>query len=199
MAAPRKTYCVRGHKLSPENVYVYGKDRVCKSCCAIRGKEAWKDLTKRQHKLAVARKWVKSRYDAGFCKCGKSIQGTVKCKNCLAKDRSRYRSNSRFELKKEVLAHYGPNGTCRCSWIFCGITDIDMLSIDHIDNSGGHERRTTSYSGGMTFYAKLKRNGYPPGFQTLCHNHQWKKEILRRREQLAADNSASSLNISLSA
>jgi len=31
---------------------------------------------------------------------------------------------------------------------------------------------------------KLKRDGYPEGLQTLCHNHQWKKEILRRREDL---------------
>jgi hypothetical protein len=134
-------------------------------------------------------------YEAGLCvRCGKRPATTTSgdggnggkrikfCQPCRIVYNNR-KNQARVLLKQTVLSHYGPKGVCRCSWPFCGTTDMDMLSIDHIDNSGGHERRTTSYAGGMSFYAKLKRSGYPPGFQTLCHNHQWKKEILRRREQ----------------
>ena len=101
------------------------------------------------------------------------------------------RSRQREELKREVLAHYGPNGVLKCSWEDCEVCDVDMLSLDHIENDGNTDRNITakvkgktSHSGGITFYAALKREGYPEGLQTLCHNHQWKKEILRRRRDL---------------
>ena len=32
-------------------------------------------------------------------------------------------------------------------------------------------------------YKARRKAGFPDGFQTLCHNHQWKKELMRRREQ----------------
>jgi hypothetical protein len=59
-----------------------------------------------------------------------------------------------------------------------------MLTIDHIDNSGAADRKKGNQYGGVQFYVILKNAGYPDGFQTLCHNHQWKKEMLRRREDL---------------
>jgi hypothetical protein len=74
-------------------------------------------------------------------------------------------------------------GTLGCCWEGCSIVDPDMLTLDHINNDGNVTRKG-SYKGGVSFYAKVKRDGFPEGFQTLCHNHQWKKEILRRREDL---------------
>jgi hypothetical protein len=56
-----------------------------------------------------------------------------------------------------------------------------MLSLDHIQSDGAEHRR--EIPGPMEIYLFCKKNGIPEGFQTLCHNHQWKKEILRRREQ----------------
>jgi hypothetical protein len=40
-AVPRshKTHCYRGHHLSKENCYIYGKTRQCKQCTAIRAKK----------------------------------------------------------------------------------------------------------------------------------------------------------------
>jgi hypothetical protein len=58
-----------------------------------------------------------------------------------------------------------------------------MLSIDHAENNGAEERRNNKSNAGITFYAKLKSLGFPVGYQTLCHNHQWKKELMRRREK----------------
>lgn len=31
----RKTYCIRGHKLTEDNIYRYGSSRVCKTCKQI--------------------------------------------------------------------------------------------------------------------------------------------------------------------
>jgi hypothetical protein len=90
--------------------------------------------------------------------------------------------NARQLLKTELLTHYG-GGQLRCCWDNCPITDIDMLTIDHVDNSGAeHRRQAGSYGKATKLYANLKKRGFPSGFQTLCANHQIKKEILRKRE-----------------
>jgi hypothetical protein len=51
-----------------------------------------------------------------------------------------------------------------------------MLTIDHEKNDGAEERKKY----GSSLYLYLRKN-FPDGYQTLCHNHQWKKEIMRRR------------------
>lgn len=84
-------------------------------------------------------------------------------------------------LKLEVTSQYGPDGDSRCSWPGCQVDDLDILTVDHIDNSGASDKRKGKASGGYNLYVRLKREKFPPGFQTLCHNHQWKKEVLRRR------------------
>lgn len=84
--------------------------------------------------------------------------------------------------KVEVLSHYSPQGKLRCSWRGCKIVDPDMLSLDHINNDGHKDRLS-----GRNMYVHCRKMGYPSGFQTLCHNHQWKKEITRR-EAVAAEN-----------
>lgn len=86
---------------------------------------------------------------------------------------------SNVQLKLEVLSQYGPNKHLMCAWPDCTVTDIDMLSLDHINDNGAEHRR--QYAPGYGVYRELRREGYPEGYQTLCHNHNWKKEILRRR------------------
>jgi hypothetical protein len=85
-------------------------------------------------------------------------------------------------LKTRVYSHYGPNGMCQCCWEGCAIQDLDMLSLDHINNDGAEERKSGRGSG-RSLYLKLEKAGFPEGFQTLCHNHQWKKELVRRRDR----------------
>ena len=93
-------------------------------------------------------------------------------------------TNSRLTAKNKVvvLTHYGPNGVMRCSWKGCRVVDSDMLSIDHINDDGAKDRGK-SIRGGQGLYCLLRRKKFPKGFQTLCYNHQVKKEILRRKEQ----------------
>ena len=68
------------------------------------------------------------------------------------------------------------------------MTDIDMLTLDHINNNGGVDARhavsrsRTNTSTGM--YTKARKQGFPDGLQTLCANHQLKKETLRARAHL---------------
>lgn len=103
------------------------------------------------------------------------------CQECRAQYNIN-RSQKRLKNKVEVLSHYGPNNVLGCCWEGCTVVDPDMLSLDHLYNTGSEDRKTNP--GGVMFYAKVRRNGFPEGFQTLCHNHQWKKEILRRRADL---------------
>jgi|ERR1700690_2815249 len=87
---------------------------------------------------------------------------------------------NRAERKILVLAKYGPEGKIQCSWPACEVIDPDMLTIDHIGNDGYLSRK--SVKSGAPFHQWLETNDFPPGYQTLCWNHQWKKEIMRRKE-----------------
>ncbi len=67
-------------------------------------------------------------------------------------------------LHDEVFGYYGR--TCQC----CGA--LRDLSIDHINGDGAEHRRVlyggSHKGGGVRFYAWLKRNHFPSGYQTLC-------------------------------
>lgn len=85
-------------------------------------------------------------------------------------------------LKIEVLTHYG-KGKLKCVVHGCKVQDLDMLTLDHVENDGARHRESLGRkgSGGASTYVDLKRRGYPTGHQTLCANHQLKKEIMRCR------------------
>jgi hypothetical protein len=85
-----------------------------------------------------------------------------------------------LRIKTEVLTHYGKGGKLLCCWKNCSICDLDMLSLDHVENNGKNDREK-GYLGGSVVYKKLRKFNFPAGFQTLCFNHQFKKELLRRR------------------
>ena len=88
---------------------------------------------------------------------------------------------NRIRLKIQTLSHYGKNGALQCCWPGCEVNDVDVLSLDHCNDGGAEDRRARGSTGGYGFYILLRREGFPAGYQTLCHNHQWKKEIMRRR------------------
>lgn len=106
-------------------------------------------------------------------------------KRWLAAHREEYKIRKKdynAEVKTEVLTHYGPDGKLQCAWPGCDITDLDMLSLDHINNDGARERKYAARGGGgVATYHRVRKLNYPIGYQTLCHNHQWKKELMRRR------------------
>jgi hypothetical protein len=92
----------------------------------------------------------------------------------------------KLERKKRVLSHYGPAGILQCCSHGCEIRDIDMLTLDHIKNDGAEWRRTMGVRTGDGLYNYLERNNYPDGFQTMCANHQLKKQLLAVRAKADA-------------
>lgn len=66
------------------------------------------------------------------------------------------------KLKAAAIKHYG--NACAC----CGESTYEFLCIDHINGGGNEQRRRLGCS--RNFYSWLKKNGYPKGFRTLCHN-----------------------------
>lgn len=87
------------------------------------------------------------------------------------------RRELRLENKIHVLTYYGKNGKLQCSWPDCEVTDVDLLTLDHVNNDGHLDRRRKD------MYENFSNGEVPKGdFQTLCWNHQWKKELMRRRD-----------------
>lgn len=109
-------------------------------------------------------------------------RGHRTCLTCSSSLDQRNRNAVRVaSIKLEVLSHYSPNGVLGCSWETCKVCDIDMLTLDHVNNDGAALRKVHG-AGGATYYY-VKQHGYPEGYQTLCWNHQWKKEILHRHRK----------------
>ena len=141
----------------------------------------------------------KSNYSLVKCECGmtKSVKttdltrGKVKSCGCLSAERklkgrdtlgkNRKSRAWNAQIKLECLTHYGPDSILQCSSLECEVCDIDMLTLDHINNDGAKDRQEGRNSTGVRLYWVLKSEGYPSGFATLCCNHQSKKELLRRR------------------
>ena len=65
-------------------------------------------------------------------------------------------------LRAAAIEHYGK--ACAC----CGESTYEFLCIDHINGGGNRQRKQLGCS--RNFYSWLRRNGYPKGFRTLCHN-----------------------------
>jgi hypothetical protein len=101
-------------------------------------------------------------------------------RNC--ENKAAYQREMALKIKIEVLTHYGPSNNLRCCWPDCKVTDTDILSLDHVADDGAIDRKVRG--AGHKLYLRLRRDDYPSGFQTLCANHQTKKEMLRRRAHL---------------
>lgn len=68
-------------------------------------------------------------------------------------------------LRQQALDRYGRG--CAC----CGESIEVFLCLDHIDGGGNEERRQhTNGTAGWVFYRWLESQGWPDGYQTLCHN-----------------------------
>lgn len=73
-----------------------------------------------------------------------------------------YGRADRLALKADVLGHYG--GACAC----CGETELIFLSLEHV--GGGGKAHRAEMGGGEKVYRDIRKRGYPPGFEALCHN-----------------------------
>ena len=78
------------------------------------------------------------------------------------------RAEKRLENKVKVMMHYS-KGTMKC--ICCGVTGIEFLTLDHIDNNGADHRRQAKTRAGCDFYAWLLKTNYEDeNIQVMCYN-----------------------------
>lgn len=91
--------------------------------------------------------------------------------------------NKRVRLKKEIFLHYC-KGKIKCvlhKKYFPKdnpITDIRVLTIDHINGGGNkHRKRIHVFGGGSNFYLWLKKHKFPLGYRVICFNCQWMKRL----------------------
>ncbi len=82
--------------------------------------------------------------------------------------RREYRRKNRLK----IINHY-TNASMSC--INCGYSDVRALSIDHINNDGAEQRKI--HGTGGKFYYWLIKNDYPEGFQILCRNCNYIKNL----------------------
>ena len=77
------------------------------------------------------------------------------------------------KLKEAAYAAYG-GYVCAC----CGEVEPMFLSIDHVDNDQCEQAKKHGRPHTGLFLVKwLRDNGYPSGFQVLCHNCNQGKRI----------------------
>jgi len=70
------------------------------------------------------------------------------------------------KIKEEGLSHYS-NGKLECA--ICGYNkNINGLELDHIEGGGSKSRKELGADGGYNYMGKLKKLGFPPGYQVLC-------------------------------
>jgi hypothetical protein len=106
------------------------------------------------------------------CSTRKVQEGHTACPRCKERQ-SVLDYERRWRGKVAVITAYG--GCCAV----CGISNIQYLTIDHIDNNGAEHRRKVMgdpKQAGWNFYRWLMNNNYPDGFQVLCYNHNASKE-----------------------
>lgn len=101
---------------------------------------------------------------AGLCtECGADPLPDTKLCQIHTNSVSRRKAKFREEVKLAVLSHYSKgNPRCGC----CGETELDFLTIDHIEGGGNKHRKQV----GGIFTLWLKKQGYPNGYRVLCFN-----------------------------
>lgn len=95
-----------------------------------------------------------------------------------AYDRERYHRTRKFQernkeqvriatraymirLRNTVIDGYG--GSCSC----CKEDTPEFLAVDHVNNNGAEERKSTPHS---TMLRKIIKDNFPSTYQLLCHN-----------------------------
>lgn len=97
---------------------------------------------------------------------------TTKGKACCAKYAQKYRDR----IRAEVFAHYGP---CQ----YCGTTE--NLQLDHKNGDGKSVERKMGNGrrrGGFDLYRRVRRDGFPDTFQSLCRQCNIAKQAMSDTE-----------------
>jgi len=78
-----------------------------------------------------------------------------------------YQKSARERLRISALIAYSDDPPyCKC----CGEHTLEFLTLDHVDGGGNATRSREGHRGGPAQYRRLRREGWPPGYQVLCWN-----------------------------
>ena len=162
-----------------------GKTRSC-GCLhreIVRKRRKHEGLSKKEINRAASARLRDRRKLNGVCMlCGHARpkdQCTV-CQACLDrqkeynKSRRSQRNAAHTKYRRKLrAAAFDAYGGPRCAC--CGESTPEFLGIDHTQGDGNKHRRQIGNKGGHSMYLWLKKNGYPEGFQVLCHNCNFAK------------------------
>lgn len=111
-----------------------------------------------------------------FCYARRSLAYYHKNHEKVSKKKEEYRKINREILnikqkernadkKLKILQEYCKDEIPYC--FGCGIEELSVLAIDHINDDGAEHRRNMNSA---RLYGWLTTNNYPSGFQVLCYN-----------------------------
>jgi hypothetical protein len=100
--------------------------------------------------------------------------------NLIKSSQRTYGRNAVKRLKLEVLSHYSLSTIPICADPYKmhnePITDIDILTLDHINGGGSRNKEIRLIN--KSLYRNVRKEHYPEGYQVLCCNCQSKKRII---------------------
>jgi hypothetical protein len=79
-----------------------------------------------------------------------------------------YRKSLIYHVYKQQAFFFYSNGEMKCK--NCGIDNLDVLTINHIEHNGSEHRKTLKTK---DIYRWLVLNNFPDGYDVLCHNCNW--------------------------
>jgi hypothetical protein len=154
--------CLRGHD------GLRYKSGTCVQCASEKAKQ--RNIDKRDELKKYHAQW--------YAKNKEKVKENVR--RYVERNKDKVRGNRQayvYMVKMEVLSHYS-GGSMSCK--HCGINDVEVLCLDHINDDGKIHRKHGSQRGkNMYIYARHK--GFIDGLQVLCYNCNMKKEIERKR------------------
>jgi hypothetical protein len=131
--------------------------RVCNECMD-RAAVEWQQQNRNR-----LLKWRKSYYEANR---EKQIEAAKVWNANNPEGFKRSTKKQYHRLREEAMAAYG-GYVCAC----CGEDEPIFMTIDHVENDQCERAKEFGRSHtGLFLYTWLKKNGYPQGFQVLCHN-----------------------------
>jgi len=167
---------------------------ICKRCWNnFREKVMLPGLCVRCNTAYTRHGWTMTEKGTICNKCQKQIYGKIKrgglCSLCGKTSSTNWRLNQEHgricgncftkiygrEIKKETLLKYS-NGELKCA--HCGYDkNINGLELDHIEGGGAKSRKELGSVGGYHYMEKLKKLGFPSGYQVLCSTCNKIKQI----------------------
>jgi hypothetical protein len=136
----------------------------CGKKCGLKSANMPAPTKKECHKCRVIQSFDKEHFTPSHR--SKHGLGGI-CRKCTNTRAKTVNLKERKRLRLEVLTCYSPNGVLGCSCPGCKESAVEFMTLDHID--GGGRQEFQKYPATM-LYRRLRRLGYPAGYQMLCWN-----------------------------